>query len=436
MTVESEMLAAESIGEAEKALVGLALHNATVLDEVGIVPEDFHNLALEHLWRLMLRLRSDGETPDHAHVVANLASLPIRTVQPIHIADLHLNAPLHMSAERYARLISKASTRRRLAQVGASIVRLGEDQSLDPEEALELARAEVDSVSRQMPSVFEMDAQYGSWLATLGDAPQFIPTPWPDLNAYLGGFRPGALYVVGARPSVGKSIFGLQAAMALQEHGHVPLHSLEMSREEVFERITANVASVPLGRLNGTEGRLTRDDMASIRSHAGEVAAMRLAVDDRGGVNMNQIRAYVRTTSRKGPLAGLVVDYIGLMGSTERTRSRQEEVAANSRALKNLAKEFNIPVIALSQLNRQAEGQDEPPNMSHLRESGALEQDANVVLLLHMSPEVPGVMLVEVEKNRMGRRGQISLVRQGAYARLATFSQAGMSAMSPREEAV
>ena len=202
-------------------------------------------------------------------------------------------------------------------------------------------------------------------------------------------------------------------------------NTLEMADREVVARTIAQTAEVPLGRLDGrseVSEPVTQRDWDKIARVRDRLGTMRLSIDDRSSVTLTDIRSHARSLARKGPLAGIVVDYLQLMDQPRGDRRpRHEAVAEFSRGLKKLAKEMDCPVIALSQLNRASEGrQDKRPILADLRESGAVEQDADVVLLLHVPDETSTDMSMLVAKNRHGVVGAVDVTRRGEFARVET----------------
>src|SRR5690606_5850170 len=253
-----------------------------------------------------------------------------------------------------------------------------------------------------------------------------IPSPWPDLDHLTGGFRPGAVYVIGARPGAGKSVFGLQIADTISRNdggGKVLFSSLEMTRDEIMPRLIAQTCSVPLSAFepNGMTDRYR----AMIDAHADKLRASNVVFDDRASITPALVRSYARTLSRRGHLSGIVVDYLQLMqGSKSSRKSRQDVVAEYSRSMKMLAKEMNVPVVLLSQLNRNSAQPGAAPTIADLRESGAIEQDADVIMLLHRDDNHIGEVFVGVGKNRHGATGSFSLAFQGGYSRADTMGSA------------
>ena len=290
----------------------------------------------------------------------------------------------------------------------------------DVDELVEASRREVDLTSRATgTAVLSFGETIDVMLGTLDQDINHRPTPWEAVNQIIGGLRPGALYVVGARPSVGKSIVALNLAQELTKHGSVAFSSLEMSNNDVQIRAVSSDLNLDVSRL--IERNLMPGDWAKIRDRRAVWSDVPLFVDDRSGVTITDIKRFARSVNRRKPLAGVVVDYLQLMAQPHGDkRPRHEFVADMSRQLKIMAMDMQIPVIALSQLNRASESrQDKMPMLSDLRESGAVEQDADVVILLHR--EIMGEnrddLSMLVAKNRHGATGLAELTFWGHYSK-------------------
>lgn len=408
--------------DVERALVGISLNRPRDLADLEVIGDDFTDVRLGALWDLMLDLEQQGHAPSATIVRANLHRLPVRGISEDDLIAMITDAPIGVPARPHAIEVRERGANRRLAMVGRKIVQLAESGG-DSQEIAEMARAEVDASSRSVAEVRLIGEEIDETLAALSEtAPTAISTPWPDLDFLLEGWRPGGLYIIGARPAVGKSILGLQAAVHLAETGHVAFHSLEMPRTEVHTRVIAQLTETPMTRMSRRQ--MSERDWKRISDARAQLAAMPLAIDDRSTVRPVDIRSHARTLARRGPVAAIVVDYLQLMsGARGDRRPRHEQVGEWSRQLKILAKELSVPVIALSQLNRQVEGRtDKRPTMADLRESGSLEQDADVILLLHVDEDAdPSTMHVLVAKNRQGATGPIKLERRGDVARLEPY---------------
>jgi replicative DNA helicase len=404
----------------ERALLGIILDRPRTLRDIeDLEGADFAQPKHEALWNLMQWMDSQRIPPEPTAVAQNLSRIDLPGVDTLWVHDLFASAPIAQPPHIYARMVRENATLRRLRIAGQHIVQLAEVGG-DSQEIAETARAEVDASSRAIATVRLVGEEIDETLAALEEAaPQSIPTPWADLDYLIQGWRPGGLYVIGARPGVGKSVAALQAALSLAERGPVAFHSLEMPRAEVHTRMLAQMANLPMARMDRRE--LTEADWSKLAGVRERVGRLPLAIDDRGAVRVVDIRSHARTLSRRGPLAGIVVDYLQLMTAPRGDRRpRHEQVAEWSRQLKLLAKDLGVPVIALSQLNRQSEArQDRRPTIADLRESGAIEQDADVILLLHRDLEQdPTTMHILVAKNRQGTTNAIKLEFRGDVARL------------------
>jgi replicative DNA helicase len=226
---------------------------------------------------------------------------------------------------------------------------------------------------------------------------------------------------------VGKTVIGLQAAFGLARNtnalqkgetaGAVAFYSLEMSKRELMNRLVSQVLSIPMDSLD--RGLLGIIEKKRIDERASELHNL-LTINDRGNQSLASIRNFARSIKRQGvPLKAIVIDYLGLIADVQSGRNRYEAMTMVSGALKALAKDLDIPVIALAQLNRNVEAQKESmPKMSDLRDSGSIEQDADVVILLHRSKEEPGVMWLNVAKNRHGQTATLQFKFEGHYSRI------------------
>ena len=334
--------------------------------------------------------------------------------------------PTAANAGYYASIVAKKAILRRLVEAGTRIAQYGFDATGDPAALAEKARSDIDAVSgATRAEAVTIGQDFMSWVESQEKAPEHVETPWRELNDMLGGFRPGRMYVIGARPGEGKSIMGLQIANKLATKGPVAFSSLEMSRDELLTRLVSMRGKIHMTPL--TQHRLTQEQWQRVSTIHRDVSALPLFVDDRSGVTVTAIQSFARTVSRKGHLAAIVVDYLQLITGGDRSKARHEVVGEISRHLKIMAREFACPVIALSQLNRESVGkQRRAPTAADLRESGAIEQDADVVMLLQRQLEEddqPGDRLnVHVAKNRHGRTGMRTLLWEGQFSRLTSTS--------------
>lgn len=414
----------------ERAVIGLALTGdpQVMLDLDDVTAAMFADPRHGAVWDLISTMTATGRPVDAVTVAGALPSIPAderRGIDDRWLLDSLHAAPAAATAMAagYARRLADTAGHRRLR---AAITRASQvlDGEPDPIEADTLIRTILDDAAPDTSRVGAMVADtVADTVAAIDQPSRLTPTPWAALNDLLGGWRPGALYVVGARPAAGKSMLGLQAAYGLAHHGPVAVSSLEMPSREVNARLLAHAGSVRLARINGM-GRPDPADRERLAQAARHLASLPISVDDRSSVTARDAAAHARILARRGHLAGVVIDYLQLMSPPRGDRRpRHEIVADQSRQLKILAGALDCPVIALSQLNRASEArQDGRPTLADLRESGAIEQDADVVLLLHVPTEggVPDQSRLDVlvAKNRHGPVGAATLGRDGATATL------------------
>lgn len=410
--------------EAERAALGAMLLDARhVWDVLDVAPPaDFHDPGHELVAEAVRRLALRGEGTDPVLVEAEIATsgTPVpESAALAYLFGLTSAVATASSGAFYARLVADAATRRRLAEAAWRVRALAEDRSQDPAEQVEAARAVVDAVAQHRSAkVRAVGASIDDMFARMVEPPVYTATPWGSINHLIGGLRPGAMYVVGARPASGKSIMAMNLATALADEGCVAVSSLEMGEEELQKRLVAQLGRVHLSAL--VNNALSDDDWARAAAARAKITRMPLFIDDRPGQTVAQIRAHARSVSREGRLAGLVVDYVQLIESSDLRKDRRVAVGEFSRAMKLIAKEHHIPVVVLSQLNRKSEERvNRKPALSDLRESGDLEQDADVVLLLSRDPDDPdraGEVSVTVAKNRHGATGEVALAWLGHHA--------------------
>lgn len=398
------------LGNAELAVLGAVMATAgKCLDDIGTVGADFSNPQHGDLFDLM---RSMHAKQTHIDLVTVMDASPADRAL---IASLTDHAPFSYAVESYAEIVATHSMRRKLSAVALGLNNL--ETGMSVEEMAERARSLVDDAAGESRARVRFVKDFTSdVMQRVTDNNLFTPSPWLSLDRLIGGLRPGAVYVVAARPGVGKTVVAAQMATALSRFGNVPFASLEMSGTELVTRLISERLEINVGRLK--DARMSERDWQIWNEGRDKVDSLNIAIDDRSGIGPNEIRAFVRTVSRHGKLSGIVVDYMQLMTSKNKME-RHNQVADFSRQLKIMAKDFNVPVIALSQLNRNVESRAEAaPKLSDLRESGAIEQDADVVMLLRREGSHPHeALIVDVAKNRHGETGEVELSWDGIYSR-------------------
>ena len=396
--------------EAEKSILGAILLSYRIMDELSISPEDFYDPKHEAAFRIMRKMFLGGEPIDPITLGNNIEFQNNKNLNESLLYEWTSFVPTASSAPYYANIIYECSIRRRLNVAAATIQQ--ESLNVDFDALTESARGKIDNALgvRQANISFITD-EIAATIDSMTRPTKSYQTPWAVLTKAIGGFRSGSLYTIGARPGKGKTSIGLQCAMVLSREGAVAFSSLEMRREEMHKRIISIGASIPMD--STMNNRVTPDEWERISRKQADIRP-NIAIDDRAEVSVHDIRNFARSVNRQSPLAGIVVDYLQLMSSKD-NRPRHEIVAEMSRQLKILARDLDVPVIALSQLNRNSEQRtDKRPSLSDLRESGAIEQDSDVVILLHQEDDT---LLLDVAKNRQGPPSLVRLKWQGEFAR-------------------
>ncbi|GIH63986.1 replicative DNA helicase [Microbispora siamensis] len=425
--------------EAEMSVLGGLLISPGHVDEVaGILqPADFYRPAHQLIYETILRLNREGEAVDPVTVLDALtrAGDSARVGGGPYLHTLTATVPTAANAAYYARLVKGQAQLRRLVSVGTRIAEYGYSGDPDEIEGL-IGRAHEDLITQE-PGGDEATAldtlvwDALDWLENGADDDR-VPLPYRDLDDLLGGLKPGQMAIVGARPATGKSVVALDVARhAAIRHGlPVYMASLEMSRRELSLRLLAAECRIDLKRLQ--DRKLTEAEWAKFSDMAPKLAKhAHLVIDDTPNVTVDRIRAELRKMARRdtGPARLVIIDYLQLMrtpaGGRRTPENRQVEVSELSRNIKLLAREFNVPVVVLAQLNRAVEMRaDKRPQVSDLRESGSLEQDADVVILLHRDDEErAGELSLIVGKNRNGPTGTVAVAFQGHYARAADMAR-------------
>lgn len=427
-------------------LGGMMLSKDAIADVVEVLrPGDFYRPAHQQIYEAVCDLYVRGAPVDAVTVSDELAhrgDLPRIGGTP-YLHTLVSSVPTAANAAYYAGIVAERAVLRRLIEAGTRIVQLGYNATSggghDVADAVDRAQAAVYEVTERrgaeefvkleevlQQTLSEMEAIGGHGGAMIG-----VPTGFRDLDDYTNGLHPGQLIVVAARPAVGKSTLALDVARsaAIRNHMTTVIFSLEMSRSELTMRLLAAEAKVSLKSMRS--GTMTDDDWTRLARKIGEIAEAPLFLDDSPNLTMMEIRAKARRLKQRHDLRLLVVDYMQLMSSARRVENRQQEVAEMSRSLKLLAKELEIPILAVSQLNRNPEQrQDKRPQLSDLRESGAIEMDADIVILLHREdmyePESPraGEADLILAKHRNGPTGVVSVAFQRTFSRFTDLAPA------------
>lgn len=413
---------------AETTILNIALSGDpnALIDLDNIHPHHFIDTRNAAIWRLIedYKQKNPGQGLTRELLLDKLPSITDANVTPDYLLDImDLTAVAHGAlAGVYASKLIDNTARRQLADActrGLQIIEAGED----PSNAEATIRELLNQVSAGSTALVDNDQCLTQLADFTTKQTPFIPTPWPDLNHIIGGWKPGGLYVIAARPGQGKTLAALQAAATLADTGHVYFASLEMAGRELWSRILSSIANVP-GDAVTRRRHPTPDEQARINAAVPHLRQLPIHFDDRANLTIGDFVATTRLLHRQHGLTAAFIDYIGLINASPGDRrARWELIGEYTRSLKNLAKDLQIPVFAIAQLGRQAEQSlGGELQLSHLRESGNIEQDANVVMLMSC-PHENGVtnwarLDIHVAKNREGRTGHVLLEREADYSRL------------------
>ena len=427
---------------AEQSVLGaMLLSKDAIADVVEVLREaDFYRPAHSAIFGTILDLYGRGEPADAVTVAADLTRAGDigRIGGAPYLHTLVSMVSTAANANYYGRIVREQAILRRLVEAGTRIVQMGYTGTGEVDDMVDRAQAEVYDVTDRRTSedyaplkdlmgdtLIEIEA-----IANRGGEMIGVPTGFSDLDDITNGLHPGQLIIVAARPAIGKSTLGLDIARAASIKNGLAsvIFSLEMSRNEIVMRLLSAEAQVPMHHMRS--GTMSDADWNKLAGRMGVVSEAPMFIDDSPNLTLMEIRAKCRRLKQRHDLRLVIVDYLQLMTSGKRVESRQQEVSEFSRSLKLLAKELAVPVIAISQLNRGPEQRvDKKPMLSDLRESGSLEQDADMVILLHREdayePESPraGEADFIIAKHRNGPTGKVTVAFQGHYSRFVDMAQ-------------
>lgn len=423
--MESKTLYSE---EAEKALIGSAMLDNEAFDLVCdiISAEDFYLKKNEIIWQSIVRLQAQGSPADLILVSEDLRSRGVLAqIDTRYLMDIMDTVRCSAHVVQYAKIVSKFAQSRRLWTAGNEICKLASDKTVAPEDKVDKAESLVFAVSNNCSARGQLKplvGGVGNILAEVhramnAEAPMSgLSTGFTEMDALTNGLHPSNLVIIGARPSMGKTAFALSLALnaAVKADKTVAVFSLEMSYEDLLKRMLCSLAKINSQDL--ANGRITQGQFEKLAARADELGKKPIYIDDQGGATVLEIKGKLRRLKKQCGLDLVIIDYLQLIRGTGRSESRVQEISLISRQLKELSKELRVPIIALSQLSRGVESrQDKRPNLSDLRESGAIEQDADLVAFLYRdeyynrkSPEV-NVAEVIIAKHRNGPVGNFKL---------------------------
>jgi replicative DNA helicase len=427
--------------EAEESVLGSMLLSQEAIVDVSEIlnPEDFYRESHSLIYKTALSLFASGEPVDPLTVAESLRAQGNleRVGDRSYIINLMSSVPTPANARYYAEVVSRLATYRRLIDAAQKVAAVGYRAPEELAEALDEAEDVVFSVAQRerresvkpikelMETTFEELERISE-----GNMETGIRTGFTDLDELTMGLQPSDLIVIAARPSMGKTSLALNIAdyVAVEEGIPVAIFSLEMSAQEVTRRMLCSRARVNSQKLKSS---FKDDDVwERLSDAAGELTSASIFVDDNASIGIMELRSKIRRLKAQHDIGLVIIDYIQLMGSDRQQENRVQEVASITRGLKVLGRDFNVPVIAVSQLSREPEKHNRRPILSDLRESGAIEQDADLIVFIHReevydrdNDEVKGRSDVNVAKHRNGPIGPVRLTFQAQFARFLNYSR-------------
>ena len=429
--------------EAEQAILGSMLTDQdAVVDAIEVLkPEDFYREDNKYIYEAMSNLYSRGEPIDIITVKSELTSMQkFEAVGGIeYLALLPDKVPLVSNADKYIKIVEEKSILRQLIKTAGEIEGLGYAQNEEIDNVMDQAEKKIFDIMQGknqkgytpikdvlVETFADLEKLYNQKEPITG-----IPTGFADLDYKTAGLHESDLILVAARPAMGKSAFALNIATnaAVRANKSVVIFNLEMSKSQLVNRILCSEAMVDSNKVR--TGKIDEEDWIKLATALGPLSEAPIYIDDTPGISIAEIRAKCRKLKLEKDLGLIVIDYLQLIqGSGKKNASREQEISEISRSLKILAKELNVPVIALSQLSRAAEArQDHRPMLSDLRESGAIEQDADIVMFLYRDDyynpdsEKKNIAEVILAKHRAGSTGTVELLWLGNYTKFANIER-------------
>ncbi len=429
--------------EAEQAIIGSMLTDKdAVTSAIEVLKEeDFYREDNRIIYSAIYNLYNRAEPIDIITVKAELESMgKFEQVGGLeYIVSLPDKVPTTANASKYIKIVKEKSTLRNLIKTANEIIELGYDPTEDVDEIMESSEKKIfnimqDKDQKGYAPIKDVLVDSFTKLEELYNRKQYItgvPTGFTELDYKTAGFHPSDLILVAARPAMGKTAFALNIATNAAVRAKVPvaIFSLEMSKEQLVNRILCSEAMVDSNKVR--TGKLEEGDWAKLASAIGPLSESEIYIDDTPGISVTEIRAKCRKLKLEKNIGMVIIDYLQLIqGTNRRNGSREQEISEISRSLKILAKEINVPVIAVSQLSRAVEQRpDHRPMLSDLRESGAIEQDADIVMFLYRDDyynpdsEKKDIAEVILAKHRGGSTGTVELLWLGSYTKFVNLEK-------------
>ena len=430
--------------EAEQGVLGAMLLSPNTITDIieELIPDDFYRPAHQLIYRAILDLFSDNKDVDPVIVAGRLdRNHDLERVGGApYLHTLISSVPTAANARYYAEIVAEKAVLRRLVDAGTRVVQLGYEgtEGAEVDVVVDMAQQEVFAIAQRnvtedyailadilQPTMDELDE-----LSTHGGLARGIPTGFIDLDNLTNGLHGGQMIIVAARPGVGKSTLALDfmRSCSIKHNKASVIFSLEMSKSEIVMRLLSAETEIRLSDMRA--GRMSDEAWAKLANRVGQISEAPLFIDDSANLTMMEIRSKARRLKQKHDLQMIVVDYLQLMSSGKRVESRQQEVSEFSRQLKLLAKELDVPLVAISQLNRGPESRtDKRPQLADLRESGSLEQDADMVMLLYRpdsqdkDDERAGEADIILAKHRGGPIDTVQVAHQLHYSKFVDMAR-------------
>ncbi len=425
--------------EAEFGVLGALMHKPELIEVIGamVSPDDFYDTDASELYAMILAARSAGRPVDSVSLSDIRVELSTGELTIVKASEIMRNVPSAANGTEYARIVVERSKARRIACIGQSIIDMaGQCRPLpaiiaDAQEAVLALNSEDDEPDvitlREAlgPVIDEMDARFN------GEGINGHSTGLVDLDEILQGLRGSHVIIIAGRPGTGKTTLGLGIAehLTIKEGKSALVFSLEMSAKELGKRSLAASSEVTLRNIDTGQAMGTEEHIGMVTAAVGKMKAADMRICQKGGLPLSRIRNIARFQHKANPLDLIVIDYIGLIApeANSRQQNRNLELGAISRGLKGMAKELNVPVIVLAQLNRGIETRAvKKPQMSDLRDSGEIEQDADIIMIAHRDADSDlgrsGVTELDVVKHRHASVGHCLLQHQGEFARFVNYA--------------
>ena len=429
--------------EAEQAVIGSMLTDKdAIISAIEVLKEeDFYREDNKTIYEAILNLYNRAEPVDIITLKAELSSMgKLEAIGGLeYLAELPDKVPTTSNVDKYIKIVEEKSLLRSLIKTANDIIKLGYDETQDVEFLMDQAEKKIfDTIQSRnqkgYSSIKDILVDTFTQLEQLYNQKQHItgvPTGFADLDYKTAGMHGSELILVAARPAMGKSAFALNIATYAATRGNAPvaIFSLEMSKEQMVNRILCSEAMVDSNKVR--TGKIDDEELGKLADASGILSESKIFIDDTPGISIMEIRAKCRKLKLEQNIGLVVIDYLQLIqGSGKRGASREQEISEISRSLKILAKEINVPVIALSQLSRAVEQRpDHRPMLSDLRESGAIEQDADIVMFLYRDDyyneesEKKNIAEVILAKHRAGSTGTVELLWLASYTKFANIER-------------